>query len=226
MRLAIFDLDNTLLAGDSDYLWGQYLAELGVVDAAQHAAENLRFYTLYQQGQLDIQEFAAFSLRPLTQHPLATLERWRRDFVEQRIVPIVAPGAGPLLARHRAEGAHLLITTATNHFITEPIAALLGVDTLIATDAEWRDGRFTGRIAGTPNFQQGKVTRLAQWRAAQPQAFTHITFYSDSRNDLPLLEAADVAVAVDPDEVLRQEAQRRGWPVISLRGAAYARTAT
>lgn len=224
MRLALFDLDNTLLAGDSDYLWGQYLAELGVVDAAQHTAENLRFYRLYQEGRLDIEEFCAFSLRPLAEHPLPRLLAWRRDFVAQRIAPIIAPGAGPLLARHRAEGARLLITTATNRFVTEPIAELLGVDALIATDPEMQGGRYTGRVAGVPNFQGGKVQRLAQWRAEQPERFEHLTCYSDSRNDLPLLEAADVAVAVDPDPVLHAEALRRGWPVISLRGEAYART--
>ncbi|ULQ45225.1 HAD-IB family hydrolase [Flagellatimonas centrodinii] len=226
MRLAIFDLDHTLLAGDSDLLWGQYLCRLGVVDPAYYAAENLRFYQAYQAGTLDIHAFAAFSLKPLTEHPRAQLEAWRADFMQTVVEPIICPGADPLIARHRAEGAVTLIMTATNRFITEPIAARLGVDHLIATDPEEIDGRFTGRIAGTPNFQHGKVTRLAAWRQTQAEAADHVTFYSDSRNDLPLLEVADQAVAVDPDEVLRAEAEGRGWPIISLRSAPLKATDT
>lgn len=218
MRLAIFDLDNTLLAGDSDYLWGQYLIEVGAVERDRYESENLRFYELYKAGTLDILEFCAFSLRPLAATDTAQLRQWRERFVADKIAPIVAPGAPALLERHRAQGDHLLITTATNSFITEPIAQLLGVDTLIATDAELAAGRYTGRVAGEPNFQAGKVTRLRQWLERSGQKFEHQTVYSDSRNDLPLLEQADVAVAVDPDDVLRAEALRRGWPVISLRG--------
>ena len=217
MQLAIFDLDHTLLAGDSDLLWGQYLCRLGVVDPAHYARENLRFYQEYQAGTLDIHAFAAFSLKPLTEHSRAQLEAWRADFVREVIEPIICPGAEPLIARHQAEGATTLIMTATNRFITEPIAERLGVHHLIATDPEEQDGRFTGRIAGTPNFQGGKVTRLGQWLAAQGIDAAHVTFYSDSRNDLPLLEVADTAVAVDPDDVLRATAEARGWPVISLR---------
>lgn len=217
MNLAIFDLDHTLLAADSDYLWGQYLVDLGVVDGETYARENRRYYEEYQNGTLDIAAFCAFSLQPLSQHPPAQLYAWRERFVQDIIVPAVAPGASALLERHRAQGDTLLIMTATNRFITEPIAALLGVEQLIATDPEMQDGRYTGRVTGIPNFQDGKVKRLAAWRAAQQQRYTHITFYSDSRNDLPLLRAADRAVAVDPDEVLRAEAEQRGWPVISLK---------
>jgi len=217
MRLAVFDLDNTLLAGDSDYLWGQYLVELGWVDGERHARENQRFYAEYQAGTLDIHEFAAFSLAPLTTRERHELEPVRARFIRERIEPIVAAGTPALLARHRAAGDHLLITTATNRFITEPIAALLGVDTLIATDPETVGGRFTGRIAGTPNFQDGKPQRLRAWIAESPQAISGMSCYSDSRNDLPLLEMADAPVAVDPDPVLRSEAERRGWSVISLR---------
>jgi HAD superfamily hydrolase (TIGR01490 family) len=217
MQLAIFDLDNTLLAGDSDYLWGQFLVDQGLVDGAWYERENRRFYDQYKSGTLDIHEFCAFSLKPLTQHEPVQLYAWREEFVRARIEPIVAAGAPALLERHRAQGDHLLIMTATNRFITEPIAELLGIADLIATDPEMRDGRYTGRVHGQPNFQDGKVQRLAQWRTQQADDFSRTIFYSDSRNDLPLLLLADTAVAVDPDEVLRVEALRRGWPVISLR---------
>jgi HAD superfamily hydrolase (TIGR01490 family) len=217
MQLAIFDLDNTLLAGDSDYLWGQFLVDKGLVDGASYERENRNFYDQYKAGTLDIYEFCAFSLKPLTQHDPAQLNAWREEFVRTRIEPIVAAGTPALLEKHRAQGDHLLIMTATNRFITEPIAALLGIADLIATDPEMHEGRYTGRVSGLPNFQDGKVKRLQQWRTQQPQDFTRTIFYSDSRNDLPLLLLADEAVAVDPDEVLHAEAVRRRWPVISLR---------
>ena len=217
MQLAIFDLDNTLLAGDSDYLWGQFLVDQGLVDGDWYERENRRFYEQYKAGTLDIYEFCAFSLKPLTAHEPQLLYQWRQDFVRERIEPIVAAGTPTLLEKHRAQGDQLLIITATNRFITEPIAELLGIDELIATDPEMQDGRYTGRVAGLPSFQNGKVQRFKQWLEQQPQKFTRTIFYSDSRNDLPLLLLADQAVAVDPDEVLRAEAMQRGWPVISLR---------
>lgn len=224
MNLAIFDLDNTLLAGDSDYLWGQFLVEQGIVDGASYERENRRFYDEYKAGTLDIHEFCAFSMGPLTRHEPAQLYAWREQFVREKIGPIVATGTPALLERHRAQGDCLLIMTATNRFITEPIAALLGIDNLIATDPEMKDGRYTGRVAGIPNFQDGKVKRLQLWRAEQTQKFEKTYFYSDSRNDIPLLLIADTAVAVDADEVLQAEALKRGWPSISLRGAELAST--
>lgn len=217
MNLAIFDLDNTLLAGDSDYLWGQFLVDQGRVDGAWYERENRRYYELYVAGTLDMAEFCAFSMKPLAEHSLEVLQQWRAQFVHEKIAPVVAAGAPALLERHRAQGDTLLITTATNRFITEPIAELLGVPHLIATEPELREGRYTGKLAGTANFQSGKVERLSQWRAQQRVEFSHSTFYSDSRNDLPLLLQADTAIAVDPDDTLRAEAQRRGWPIISLR---------
>ncbi len=218
MRLAIFDLDHTLLRGDSDFLWGAFLVDRGCVDRATYERENQRFYNDYKAGVLDMEAFCHFSLAPLAAHDLPTLQGWREAFVRERIVPVIAPLAPSLLQRHRAQGDRLLITTATNRFVTEPIAALLGVDTLIATDPEFDGERYTGRVAGIPNFQGGKVVRLERWLAEQGQSVEHLTCYSDSRNDLPLLERADCAVAVDPDDVLRAEAQRRGWKIISLRG--------
>lgn len=220
MRLAIFDLDNTLLAGDSDFLWGRFLVEQGRVDATVYERQNQIFYEQYRDGTLDIHEFHRFSLAPLATHPLDTLRAWREQFVREKIEPIVAPLAPALLERHRSQGDELLIMTATNRFITEPIAALLGVDTLIATDPEFIDGRYTGHLTGIPNFREGKVLRLEQWLAERKIAASHISFYSDSHNDLPLLLRADTAVVVDPDERLQAEAQTRGWPVISLRGEA------
>jgi HAD superfamily hydrolase (TIGR01490 family) len=218
MNLAIFDLDNTLLAGDSDYLWGQFLVEQGIVDGPSYESQNRLFYDQYKAGTLDIYEFCAFSMGPLTQHEPAQLYTWRAQFVREKIEPIIANGTPALLERHRAQGDRLLIMTATNRFITEPIAALLGIDDLIATDPEMKDGRYTGHVAGIPNFQDGKVQRLELWRTQQAEKFAHTYFYSDSRNDIPLLLKADTAVAVDADEVLLAEAVLRGWPSISLRG--------
>ncbi len=217
-RLAVFDLDHTLLAGDSDYLWGRYLVRHGLVDGENYERRNRQYYEEYLAGTLDIFAFCRFSLAPLAAHPLPQLLALRERFIEEEIRPIIASGAPALLDRHRAQGDLLLITTATNRFVTEPIAALLGVGQLIATDPEFVDGRYTGQVAGIPNFRERKVTRLQAWREAQPQRYERSICYSDSHNDLPLLASADEAVAVDPDPQLREEAGRRGWPVISLVG--------
>lgn len=219
MHLAIFDLDHTLLADDSDYLWGRYMVEKGLVDGPTYEAQNEVFYRQYRDGTLDIHEFSRFSLAPLAAHPLAEMLALRTRFVKDKIEPVVAPLAPALLEKHRAQGHTLLIMTATNRFITEPIATLLGVDHLIATDPEFVDGRYTGRLTGIPNFRGGKVQRLDLWLAQHGIEAPHIHFYSDSHNDLPLLLRAHDAVAVDPDATLLAEATRRGWPVISLRGS-------
>lgn len=217
MALAIFDLDNTLLAGDSDHLWGEHLAEIGVVDGPHHRRENDRFLREYEEGSLDIGAFLRFSLRALADNDPADLQRWRRDFIEQRIVPVVAPGAPALLQRHRDAGDHLMIITATNRFVTEPIAELLGVDTLIATEPETRAGRFTGNAVLPPCFREGKVERLHAWLDGLDTALAGSAFYSDSHNDLPLLERVERPVAVDPDPILERTAAQRGWEIISLR---------
>jgi HAD superfamily hydrolase (TIGR01490 family) len=217
MDLAVFDLDHTLLDGDSDYLWGQFLVEQGRVDGERYERENRRYYEQYLAGTLDIEEFARFSLAPLAAQDPRELQALRRRFIQEKIAPRVAAGAPHLLDQHRARGDALLITTATNRFITEPIAELLGVNILLATEPETIDGRYTGRISGPPNFREGKVLRLRQWLEQRAERYEGIVCYSDSHNDLPLLCFADRAVAVDPDERLRAEAQRRGWPVISLR---------
>lgn len=220
MHLVLFDLDNTLLAGDSDYLWGQFLVDQGVVERSQYEQENGRFHRDYQAGNLDIHAFQRFSLTPLINNPRAQMLALRTRFVDECIAPIIAPAAPALIAAHRARGDEMLIITATNSFITTPIAQLLGVAHLLATEPEQVDGIFTGAIAGTPCFQAGKIDRLEQWLVRQPHRFERTWGYSDSHNDLPLLERADHAVAVDPDAKLAQAASQRGWPVISLRGAA------
>ena len=217
MALAIFDLDNTLLGGDSDYLWGRYLAENHIVDPEVYHDTNLAFYHDYQAGQLDINAFLEFVFTPLKQHPMTDLLAWREDYLQQKIAPIMLPKAKALIEQHRQQGDTLLIITATNSFLTEPIAEQLGIEHLIATDPEMVDGRFTGKVAGTPSFQHGKVSRLQSWLNEHRQTLAGSIFYSDSHNDLPLLEKVDTPVAVDPDDKLRQVAQARGWKILSLR---------
>ncbi len=217
MTLAIFDLDNTLLGGDSDYLWGRFLVEQGIVDATHYERENQRFYEEYQSGQLDIHEFLRFSLKPLAQHDMATLQGWHRQFMAEKIAPIMLPKAQALLAKHRAAGDLLLIITATNRFVTDPIAKALEVDEMLATEPAMAQGRYTGEVEGVPCFQQGKVTRLNEWLAQTGHNLADSWFYSDSHNDLPLLERVSHPVAVDADETLSEHARLKGWPQISLR---------
>ena len=218
MSLAIFDLDNTLLGDDSDYLWGQFLVGQGLVDGDFYTRENQRFYDDYKKGRLDIFEFLAFSLKPLTELSRDKLDALHRQFMQDIITPVMLPAANLLLEKHRAQGDTLIIITATNRFITGPIAEALGVEHLIATDPEIVDGEYTGRVAGTPCFQSGKVDRLNTWLAEQKENLANSWFYSDSHNDLPLLERVDHPVAVDPDDTLATHARSKGWPVISLRG--------
>lgn len=215
MNLVAFDLDNTLLAGDSDYLWGQHLVSNGAVDAENFEAENRRFYTEYEAGTLDIHEYAAFALGLMGTIDPDELLALRAGFVNDVITPIIAPGAKKLIDDHRKAGNEMLIITATNTFVTQPIAQLLGITTLIGTEPEYKNGRMTGRIAGTPCFQEGKVTKIEEW--LQGRAVTHSWCYSDSANDIPLLEWSDEPVAVDPCPRLQQIAEERGWPTLSLR---------
>lgn len=216
MALAIFDLDNTLLAGDSDYLWGVFLSELGVVDRQYYEQENDRFYREYKEGRLDIFEFLRFSLKPLSQHEPGQLYDWRQRFLAEKIEPIITPDAQALVDKHRDAGDTLLIITATNTFVTTPIAERFGIPHLIGTDPEQADGRYTGNVAGTPSFQEGKVSRLNEWLSEQRLDMKDSWFYSDSHNDIPLLEKVDNPVAVDPDEALLEHAQQQQWPILHL----------
>jgi HAD superfamily hydrolase (TIGR01490 family) len=216
LSLAIFDLDNTLLAGDSDYLWGQFLARQGVVDGAWYEEENRRYYAAYVAGTLDIDEFLAFSLKPLAELAPDRLQQLHAHYMAECITPLLRPAAVNLVARHRAQGDTLLIITATNRFITAPIAQAFGIDHLLATDPEVVAGRYTGQVSGVPCFKDGKVTRLNQWLAERQQSLSDSWFYSDSHNDLPLLSLVTHPVAVDPDPTLRQIANQRGWPILAL----------
>ena len=217
MTLAIFDLDNTLLRGDSDHAWGRFLIENHIVDGEEYERENERYYTQYQAGTLDIMEFLAFALRPLALHDRAALDTWHRQYMQTKVLPMITPAARALVNLHRANGDTLVIITATNRFVTEPIAEEFEIPHLIATEPEVRDGRFTGRVAGTPCYREGKVTRLKSWLQQQGQTLQDSWFYSDSHNDLPLLYIVDHPVAVNPDDILRREAQQRGWQILPLR---------
>jgi HAD superfamily hydrolase (TIGR01490 family) len=220
LELILFDLDNTLLAGDSDYEWAQFLIEKAVLDREVYEARNTDFYEQYKAGTLDMQEFLDFQLKPLSRHPRRVLDQWHREFLERKVIPMIPMAARSLVRESLDRTPHVIIITATNRFVTAPIAREFGIEHLIATEAEERDGEFTGRVVGVPSFREGKITRLEQWFAEQRlgwQSFSKTLFYSDSLNDLPLLQKVSHPVAVDPDETLRAHAERRGWPVISLR---------
>lgn len=220
MQLVLFDLDNTLLAGDSDFEWGRFLINLGVLDEELHLARNAQFYEDYKQGTLDIHAFLEFQLKPLSTHPRAQLDAWHAKFMQQVIRPIITPQSRALVEKHRANGDLMVVITATNSFVTAPIARELGILHLIGTIPEEVNGEFTGRVSGVPSFKEGKVTRLLQWLEARGetlQSFDATWFYSDSHNDLPLMKLVDHPVAVDADPVLTEYAKANGWPRISLR---------
>ena len=220
MSLAIFDLDNTLLNGDSDHAWGEFLVLKKIVDESFYRKQNDHFYELYKQSRLDIHEYLAFALEPLTRFSLAELNALHDEFMSSYVTPMRLPKADQLLHKHRAQGDYLLIITATNRFITEPIAKALGVDAILATDPEMVDGRYTGAVAGTPCYQQGKVSRLHDWLKSSQHSLKDSYFYSDSINDLPLLEQVTYPIVVDGDERLLAEAEARHWTCISLRDDA------
>lgn len=223
MRLTLFDLDHTLLAGDSDYGWGQFMVRHALVDAADYAQKNAAFYAAYQAGTLDQAKYLEFSLEPLTRYPMDELAAWHRKFMVEVIQPLMTVAGRELVADRLRAGDVVVIITSTNSFITGPIARAYGVEHLIATDPEMRAGRYTGRVAGIPAFREGKVARLHAWLGRRGKClddFAQTWFYSDSTNDLPLLEAVTHPVAVDPDGALRQIAEQRRWPIITLRDRA------
>ncbi len=217
MALAIFDLDNTLLNGDSDNEWGEFIAESGLVDPEQHAKANAQFYDDYKRGELDIYKYGEFVLSSLVDLSNEQLAAMHQQFMRTRVPALLQDNAQQLIQFHKDRGDTLLVITATNRIIVDPIVKLLGIDNLLATDPEYVDGKLTGRLAGIPCYQEGKVDRLNEWIEQTGIDAEHIVFYSDSFNDLPLLNAADEAIAVDPDETLMAAAQAAGWMVISLR---------
>ena len=217
MNLALFDLDNTLLAGDSDFEWAQFLIEQGVLDREIYEARNQEFYEQYKKGTLDIYEFLDFQLKPLARHPRRQLDEWHRSYMQAKIMPMMRETARALVARHATDLC--AVVTATNSFVTAPIAREFGIEHLVATEPAQDGGEFTGGVAGLPCFRDGKIVRVEAWLAAHGQrldAFERSFFYSDSLNDLPLLARVSDPVAVDPDATLRAHALAHGWPVISL----------
>ena len=217
MTLAIFDLDETLIEADSDHLWGQYVVDHGLA-AADHEEKNNHFYNQYKAGELDIDAYLEFACSILARQDMETLLSHRRRFIEEVIKPIVLPEGEALVNRHREKADTLMIITSTIEFVTRPIADLFGVATLLAPIPQIRDERYTGKIDGVPSFGEGKVTRLMEWLDVnREESLQGSCFYSDSHNDLPLLRRVDNPVAVDPDPILKSEAEARGWQIISLR---------
>lgn len=217
MTLALFDLDNTLLSGDSDYEWGRFLVKKNLVDAESYEQANIRFYEQYKEGKLNIHEFCAFAFKPLTEHTLETLQTWHNEFMQTTIQTFISTKAKALVQSHQRQQHTLMVITATNSFVTRPIAETFGIHHLLATEPKIVNGHYSTEIEGTPCFQQGKVIRLQQWLETREETLEDSYFYSDSHNDLPLLEMVEHPIAVDPDETLQQIAQQRGWKIISLR---------
>ena len=217
MALALFDLDNTLLAGDSEHAWGEFLVEVGAVEERTFRVENERLYAEYLAGTLDIHRSIRHQLGPLMRHPMERLLLWREEFVASRVEPMVTTAALALVEEHRAAGDKLAIITASNSFVTRPIADRFGVENLLAIELECVNGRFTGRVLGVPTFREGKVARLREWMRENGD-LEGSYFYSDSHNDLPLLREVEHPVAVDPDPPLRAYAETAGWPIRCLNG--------
>jgi len=218
MRLSLFDLDNTLLAGDSDFEWAQFLIEKGVLDREVYEARNQQFYEHYKAGTLDIHEFLDFQLKPLSRHTRKVLDEWHHEYMRERIMPIITQKSRDLVESHLDDAR--VIVTATNSFVTAPIAREFGIEHLVATEPEEEGGEFTGRVVGQPCFREGKVVRVEAWLAEHGLnwgSFEETWFYSDSLNDLPLLSLVTNPVAVDPDETLKEAALENGWMIISLR---------
>jgi len=217
MALAIFDLDNTLIAGDSDYLWGEFLVKNGYVDAGEFAEKNAQFYEDYKSGNLDIMAYQRFALKPLSEQSMETLNEWHAQFMETFIEPIILPKAQALVDVHKAKGDRVMIITATNTFVTRRIGIRYGIHELLGTNGEIKNQRYTGEVEGIPTFQGGKVTRLNEWMKRENETLEGSYFYSDSHNDLPLLELVDHPIVVDGDEKLTAAAKQNNWPIMSLR---------
>jgi HAD superfamily hydrolase (TIGR01490 family) len=220
MKLALFDLDNTLLNGDSDFEWSQFLIRIGILDRELFEVKNQTFYDQYKAGTLDIHEFLDFQLKPLSRHSRKVLDDWHRQFMAESVMPMVTSQSRELVKQHLDAGDVCVIITATNSFVTTPIARVFGIEHLIATEPEHIDGEFTGQVADVPCFREGKITRLDNWLSARSwtlDSFEDSVFYSDSMNDLPLMCKVKHPVAANPDATLRAHAEQHGWPIISLR---------
>jgi HAD superfamily hydrolase (TIGR01490 family) len=218
-QLALFDLDHTLLPIDSDYEWSRFLVRTGVLDGEAYERENDRFLEQYQAGTLDIDEFLRFALAPLAANPRDALDAWHRGFMADVIAPNIRPAARQLVDEHLQRGDLVALVTATNEFVTAPIATEFGIPNLIATTIEQQDGRFTGRPLGTPSFREGKLTRTLEWLSSLGHSlgdFERSYYYGDSRNDLPIMERVTHPVATNPDPMLAEVAHARGWPVLRL----------
>lgn len=219
-NLALFDLDHTLIPIDSDYEWGQFLARTGVVDPDAFAKRNAEFFAQYQAGTLDPAEYLEFALGTLAQFPRAQLDAWHQDFMQQIVQPAMLPPAHALLKKHQDAGDLVAIVTATNRFVTAPIAQAFGVEHLIAAEPEFTvNGELTGKLLGIPTSGTGKITHTKAWLAARGLAlddFQRSYFYSDSQNDIPLLSIVTDPIATNPNALLTAHAQAHGWPIINL----------
>ena len=217
MKLALFDLDNTLIAGDSDYLWGEFLVSRSLVNVEEYQSQNRKFFEDYEAGNLDVAEYLRFALSALTRFDPEELAELHNEFMSECIEPIWLSRAETLIATHRVVGDEMVVITSTNRFVVEPIVQKLGIDNLICSEPEVIAGRYTGDFVGTPCFAEGKVTKMQEWLADRPESLGKAYFYSDSHNDLPLMRKVSDPVAVDPDEKLRKEAEKSGWTIMSLR---------
>ena len=218
MSLAMFDLDNTLIGGDSDYLWGEFLCEKGIIeDTASFQKMNEYFYQQYEVGKLDIYAWAEFSFKVLTEYSIDELNDLRQNFIHQKIEPIFLDKAQSCINQHKENGDTVLVITASNTFITAPIAKMYGINHLLATEPEFKDGHFTGKVSGTPCFQSGKIDNLMPWIEKHNKNLKGSYFYSDSHNDLPLLELVDNPVAINGDPRLTSTANKNGWPNLDWR---------
>jgi HAD superfamily hydrolase (TIGR01490 family) len=217
MSLAIFDMDNTLIGGDSDYLWGEFLCDIGAVDAQFHREKNERYFQQYNLGTLDIQEYSEFAIEPLSRFSMGELTSMHAQFITEKIKPIILDKAQQLIDKHKSQGDTILVITATSRFVTEAIANLYGIDNILAIEAEIVDGCYTGKIVGIPTYASGKVDNLMLWLDEHGETLEGSSFYSDSHNDIPLLDVVDHPVAVNPNDALRAYAEDKNWPILDLR---------
>jgi len=217
MSLAIFDLDNTLIGGDSDFLWGEFIGEEGIVDASVYRKKNEYFYQQYDLGTLDIYAWLNFCLEPLTRYSMTELQEFHHRFMIQKIEPILLDKAQNCINQHKERGDTVLVMTASTSFVTAPIVKKYGINHLLATEPEIKEGRYTGGVSGIPCFQAGKIDKLMPWLQKNEETLTGSTFYSDSHNDLPLLELVDNPVAVNADKILTKIAEKKGWEILNWR---------